>query len=407
MHHILVNEAYTGTLIWGISAKDGAPPVRVEDAFPAIVTREQFARVGQMLRDKAPAVAHPRRVASSHLLSGLVKCQGCGKALTVKGAKSGQYHYYVCVTLNQRGSGACEAPRLNSKAFERLIIDQIREHILTESNIRELVRLVDEEMDGVAHEERRKLKAIEKELADVRRRTDRLWQAVETSDIKVDDILPRLRKHQDHQERLERAAEKARTPLEERRLMLDSLDTVTAYVRVMSDWLRTSDLTASKAFIRSFVKEIVVKPGAAIIRYTIPPPDSPFSGGDPIGGRDPTRGGGPIGGGDPAELSLGDSVLPTVQSGGGEGTRTPDLGIANAALSQLSYAPTKSEYETPTRERQTTRAAPRAEGNAAAQPSSSPGSSSIRIRPAAGSISRITSGMAGISRSRAPSRRTR
>ena len=95
------------------------------------------------------------------------------------------------------------------------------------------------------------------------------------------------------------------------------------------------------------------------------------------------------------------------QSGGGEGTRTPDLGIANAALSQLSYAPTKSEYETPTRVRQTTRVAPRPGANAVDQPSSSPGSNSIRIRPATGSTSRITSGMAGISRSRAPSRRTR
>ena len=296
VHHILRNEAYTGTLIWGINAKDGAPPVRVEDAFPAIVTREQYAHVGQMLRAKAPTVVHPRRAASSHLLSGLVRCQGCGMALTVKGAKSGQYHYYVCVALNQRGGGACEAPRLNCKDFERLIIDQIREHILTESNIRELVRLVDEEMDGVAHEQRQSLKAIEKELADVRRRTDRLWHVVETSEVEVNDILPRLRQHQDHRERLERAADKARTLLEERRTMLDSLDTVTAYVREMSDWLRTSDLAASKAFIRSFVKEIVVKPRVATIRYTVPTP------------RDS-----PIGGGDAAEVGPGDPVLSTVQ----------------------------------------------------------------------------------------------
>ena len=270
--------------------------MRVEDAFPAIVTREQYAHVGQMLRAKAPTVVHPRRAASSHLLSGLVRCQGCGMALTVKGAKSGQYHYYVCVALNQRGGGACEAPRLNCKDFERFIIDQIREHILTESNIRELVRLVDEEMDGVAHEERQSLKAIEKQLADVRRRTDRLWHVVETSEVEVNDILPRLRQHQDHRERLERAADEARTLLEERRTMLDSLDTVTAYVREMSDWLRTSDLAASKAFTRSFVKEIVVKPRVATIRYTVPTP------------RDS-----PIGGGDAAEVGPGDPVLSTVQ----------------------------------------------------------------------------------------------
>ena len=138
VHRILRNEAYTGTLIWGANAKDGAPPVRVESAFPAIVTRELFDHVARMLRSKAPTVMHPRRAASSHLLSGLVKCQGCGRALVVNAAKSGKYHYYVCLSLTKRGGGACEAPRPNSKKFEKLVIEQIREHILTESNGPEL-----------------------------------------------------------------------------------------------------------------------------------------------------------------------------------------------------------------------------------------------------------------------------
>ena len=36
-------------------------------------------------------------------------------------------------------------------------------------------------------------------------------------------------------------------------------------------------MTESRACTRSFVKEVVVKPGTATIRYTIPtPPDSPI-----------------------------------------------------------------------------------------------------------------------------------
>ena len=49
----------------------------------------------------------------------------------------------------------------------------------------------------------------------------------------------------------------------------------------MSDFLVTSELTESKAFIRSFVKEIKVRPGNATIRYILPTPeDSPISGGE-------------------------------------------------------------------------------------------------------------------------------
>ncbi len=34
VHRLLTNEAYSGDLVRGRNAKDGAPPVRVEDAFP-------------------------------------------------------------------------------------------------------------------------------------------------------------------------------------------------------------------------------------------------------------------------------------------------------------------------------------------------------------------------------------
>ena len=145
IHQMLSNETYTGTLLWGVTAKDGLPPVRVEDAFPAIISKDEFRQVAALLRSKAPAQVHPRRSGSPYLLSGLVRCRTCRRALTAAEAKSGKYSYYVCQSLLKRGSGTCETPRLNAKRFERLIVEQIREHVLTESNIRDLVRLVDEE----------------------------------------------------------------------------------------------------------------------------------------------------------------------------------------------------------------------------------------------------------------------
>ena len=90
IHTMLANEAYTGALVWGTNAKDGAPPVRVEDAFPAIVTKQEFRRAKKLLGSRAPKSVHPRRVASSYLLSGMVKCARCRRALTGHAAKSGR-----------------------------------------------------------------------------------------------------------------------------------------------------------------------------------------------------------------------------------------------------------------------------------------------------------------------------
>ena len=75
VHAILINEAYTGTLIWGVNAKDNAEHVRVEKAFPAIVTKAQFNRVSKLMRSRAPKKSHPRKVGSTYLLSGLVECK--------------------------------------------------------------------------------------------------------------------------------------------------------------------------------------------------------------------------------------------------------------------------------------------------------------------------------------------
>ena len=76
VHIILRNEVYTGTLVWGTDAKDKADPVRVEKAFPAVVSKARFRRVNRKLRSRAPKRSHPRRVGSTYLLSGTGALQG-------------------------------------------------------------------------------------------------------------------------------------------------------------------------------------------------------------------------------------------------------------------------------------------------------------------------------------------
>ena len=53
--------------------------------------------------------------------------------------------------------------------------------------------LVGEELDGVASERRKQRETIESELADVRRRLDRLYHLMETTELDISDVLPRVR----------------------------------------------------------------------------------------------------------------------------------------------------------------------------------------------------------------------
>ena len=75
-----------------------------------------------------------------------------------------QVHLLHLPSLLKGGKGACKTPRLNAKKFENIIVDELRANILTESNIRDLVKIVDEEMDGVANEQRDRLQTIDGSL---------------------------------------------------------------------------------------------------------------------------------------------------------------------------------------------------------------------------------------------------
>ena len=68
--YLLSNEAYTGTAVWGrtIKGKKASDPVRVEEAWPALVLRELFDAVQQAMRDRAPKIQRPGRVESTYLL---------------------------------------------------------------------------------------------------------------------------------------------------------------------------------------------------------------------------------------------------------------------------------------------------------------------------------------------------
>ena len=89
IHTMLSHEAYAGTVVWGANAKDGAPPVRVEDAHPAIVSKRDFQKARRLLGSRAPKKVNPRRASSPYLLSGALpqiaqlphKSRACLKSL--------------------------------------------------------------------------------------------------------------------------------------------------------------------------------------------------------------------------------------------------------------------------------------------------------------------------------------
>ena len=114
------------------------------------------------------------------------------------------------------------------------------------------MKLLDEEMDGVAREQRERLETIDEELEDVKRRLGRIWQVIETTDIEMADASERIREHRERKEKLETAAEEARALLSDRSQFLDSADTIATFAAEMSEFLKTSELDREQGLRRVF-----------------------------------------------------------------------------------------------------------------------------------------------------------
>ena len=275
LHYVLRNEAYTGTAVWDRTSKGEKTqdPVRVEGAWPALISRELFDEVQQAMRERAPKVRRPARVGSRFLLSGLLKCGVCGRPYSAQGAKSGQFAYYICGTLFREGAGTCSARYLNAPRLEAFVVEKIRERILTEATIVELVQLVAEEIDAMAEELSGRLEVIEAELGDVRKRLERLYEAIEASELTLEVLSPRIMSLRHREEQLEAAREDAETQLEQRRVELPNTEEIARYVADFRDFLQEGTIPERKALIRNFVEGIEVVGDEATLTYTVPMPN--------------------------------------------------------------------------------------------------------------------------------------
>ena len=322
VHKVLTNEAYCGTLVWGgrpghpaIHSSD--PPVRVENAWSAIIDKDVFQQVQRKMVSRRPKVIHPRTIPSSYLLSGLLYCS-CGHSMIGRSAKSHHYHYYACNGGYKQGRDACDARALPKDKLEHLVIDQIKERVLNREWLEELVRLVNEELDSTHGVLRDRLDTIDAELNDVRFRLSKLYDALETGKLSLDDLASRIKELRTRQDELQKAGIQLEAEMAAQGATHIDADTVKSYAEDLKNLLNEADIVESKAFLRSFIKRIEINKGEGVIQYKLPVPPN-WSDRQSVG------------------------VLPIDNYGGAGGIRTPYLLNAIQALSQLSYSPTTND----------------------------------------------------------------
>jgi site-specific DNA recombinase len=318
VHKVLTNEAYCGTLVWGANNDHpalhrGDPPIRIENAFPAIIEPAFFKRVCQMLAARDPKIRHPRTVPSPYLLSGILYCS-CGRAMMGHSAKSGRNFYYLCSRKYKQGVEACNSRMIPKEKLEKQVIEQVRSRALSEDNLRKLVELVNAEIASLAGELSSKLRVVDMEFKDIDSRLGKLYDALETGKLSLDDLSPRIKELTNRRAELTKVRVQIEADMVLHGAHQTDLDEIMEIARDLRQLLRDAEFTERKTFLRTFVKRIEINGNNAKVIYRLP-----------------TR--------QDSKIKEDSEVLPIVTFGGAEGIRTPYLLTASQSFSQVNYGP--------------------------------------------------------------------
>ena len=107
----------------------------------------------------------------------------------------------------------------------------------------------------------------------MRKRLERLYEALETSELTLEILSPRIFSLRHREEQLEAAREGAATQLEQRMVELPTAEEIKGYVADFREFLSEGTFPERKALIRNFVEGIEVTGDEATLTYTIPMPN--------------------------------------------------------------------------------------------------------------------------------------
>ena len=322
VYSVLRNPIYVGDLVLGMSphSSENQKKLRIRDVHEPLIGRHEFERVQKLLDYRGETPGAPRWHQSPYLLTGLVRCGKCGAALCGTAAKSGQFRYYTCSRYYKEGKGSCSGIRVRKEKLEEFVLDKLLTVILAPENLDRLVELVNEELVQDRERIEEEIARLEREIAGYQSRLSRLFDALETGKLELEDLAPRIKELRQAIERLEDRREAMIEEGEARRAFQVDKKTVLSYVRDLKRVLAKGSLSEQKMFLAGVIKKIIVNDGEIDIEYRIPQSE-------------------------PDRAEILPPVLESMLSGGDERIRTADLRVANAALSQLSYIPTQAEVD--------------------------------------------------------------
>ena len=153
-----------------------------------IVEEKVFKRVKERRKGRSPVNVPPRVVNSPTLLTGILKCGCCGAGMTLATGKGGQYRYYKCTTRIKKGVG-CDSENVPMEKLDNLVLKSLGDKVFTPRRVRNMLKALMQRMKRSQGGQAEKLRRLNRELDEVQKGLDRLYEAVEKGLLPLDPTL--------------------------------------------------------------------------------------------------------------------------------------------------------------------------------------------------------------------------
>ena len=270
LYAILRNERYTGVYIYVKDSTknpkgkyirhgeyDEDAVIRIPGGIPAIISKEDFRRVQEMMKLRQHKAAK-FSAKQEYLLSGKIRCGICGSPYAGNSRRPRPDHplyvSYKCTRRNQRNK-TCRNPEINRDKLEQLVLDKLSSALFNPEVIPVLVEKYNAfvaEKDGSVRE---RCTALRTQLREVERKiSNTVNLMIDTGSFALKTKLGEL---EEMKEKLLYELEEAESALEKEVL---SEESVRHLFHKAESQLKNGTLANRRAIVDRYIREILIYP---------------------------------------------------------------------------------------------------------------------------------------------------
>lgn len=266
IYEILKNEKYTGTFIYnktetrnevtgkrnGHKYKSEEDIIRVENVLPVIITKNDFQKVQEILKNRSRAYTnHAKEI---YLLTGKIKCGMCGGSYVGSrrvNSVGAVYSSYVC-NIKQRSSGKrCNNGCISRDWLEDIVLKAIDTIIMQfeKNGIDDVYEAysLDKKLDSLAQQN-----AIKKEIDEVDKQIDRITDVI--TNVNSFALIEKLSKYESRKDELLKNLRELQMSEHEELTIAE----ITELMKEANKMLKERSIPKLKELVNLIVKEIII-----------------------------------------------------------------------------------------------------------------------------------------------------